>query len=87
MCDTDSVITDAKLNDYPDLMEEFMWDGCGVAAPATVSSPPSKPSNTTPVMAMAITHPVPRNLRVEAIILTGGEKNGSNGYYYLGWEC
>ena len=29
MCDTDSVITDAKLNDYPDLMEEFMWDGCG----------------------------------------------------------
>jgi hypothetical protein len=26
MCDTDSVITDAKLNDYPDLMEEFMWD-------------------------------------------------------------
>ena len=31
MCDTDSVITDAKLNDYPDLMEEFMWDGCGDA--------------------------------------------------------
>jgi hypothetical protein len=28
MCDTDSVITDAKLNDYPDLMEEFTWDGC-----------------------------------------------------------
>jgi hypothetical protein len=21
----------AKLNDYPDLMEEFMWDGCGDA--------------------------------------------------------
>jgi hypothetical protein len=31
MCDTDSVITDAELNDYPDLMEEFMWDGCGDA--------------------------------------------------------
>ena len=31
MCDTDSVITDAKLNDYPDLMEEFMFDGCGDA--------------------------------------------------------
>ena len=31
MCDTDSVITDAKLNDYPDLMEAFMWDGCGDA--------------------------------------------------------
>ena len=31
MCDTDSVVTDAKLNDYPDLMEEFMWDGCGDA--------------------------------------------------------
>jgi hypothetical protein len=31
MCDTDSVITDAKLNDYPDLIEEFMWDGCGDA--------------------------------------------------------
>ena len=31
MCDTDSVITDARLNDYPDLMEEFMWDGCGDA--------------------------------------------------------
>jgi len=30
-CDTDSVITDAKLNDYPDLMNEFMWDGCGDA--------------------------------------------------------
>ena len=25
MCDTDSVITDAKLNDYPELMKEFMW--------------------------------------------------------------
>jgi len=31
MCDTGSVITDAKLNDYPDLMQEFMWDGCGDA--------------------------------------------------------
>jgi hypothetical protein len=31
MCDTDSVITNAKLNDYPDLMKEFMWDGCGDA--------------------------------------------------------
>jgi hypothetical protein len=29
MCDTDSVITDIKLNDFPDLMEEYMWDGCG----------------------------------------------------------
>jgi len=29
MCDTDSVITDAKLNDYPDLMEEFMCEDIG----------------------------------------------------------
>ena len=28
-CDTDSVITDAKLNDYPDLMEEFMCEDIG----------------------------------------------------------
>ena len=27
MCDTDSVITDAKLNDYPDLMKEFVHMG------------------------------------------------------------
>ena len=26
-CDTDSCICDLKLNDYPDLMEEFCWDG------------------------------------------------------------
>lgn len=31
VCDMDSVITDAKLNDCPDLMEEFMRDGCGDA--------------------------------------------------------
>ena len=29
MCDTDSVVTTCKLNDYPDLMDEYMWDGCG----------------------------------------------------------
>jgi len=29
MCDTDSVITNIKLNDYPDLMATYMWDGCG----------------------------------------------------------
>ena len=29
MCDTDSVITDCDLSQYPDLMSEFMWDGCG----------------------------------------------------------
>ena len=29
MCDTDSVITNIKLNDYPDLMAKYMWDGCG----------------------------------------------------------
>jgi hypothetical protein len=28
MCDTDSVITDTKLNDCPNLTEEFMRDGC-----------------------------------------------------------
>ena len=26
-CDTDSCICDLKLNDYPDLMKEFCWDG------------------------------------------------------------
>ena len=25
-CDTDSVITNIKLNDYPDLMNEYMWE-------------------------------------------------------------
>jgi len=30
-CDTDSIMTDCRLSDYPDLMEEFMWDGCGDA--------------------------------------------------------
>ena len=29
MCDTDSVITNIKINDYDDLMEKYMWDGCG----------------------------------------------------------
>ena len=29
MCDTDSVITNLDLSKYPDLMFEFMWDGCG----------------------------------------------------------
>ena len=29
MCDTDSVITNLDLSKYPDLMSEFMWDGCG----------------------------------------------------------
>jgi len=27
--DTDSIITDCNLRNYPDLMERFMWDGCG----------------------------------------------------------
>ena len=27
--DTDSIITDCNLRQYPDLMERFMWDGCG----------------------------------------------------------
>ena len=27
--DTDSVTTNCKIRDYPDLMEKFMWDGCG----------------------------------------------------------
>ena len=31
MCDTDSVITDCKLIDYPELMKKYMWDGCGEA--------------------------------------------------------
>jgi hypothetical protein len=30
-CDTDSIMTDCRLSDYPDLMKEFMWDGCGDA--------------------------------------------------------
>ena len=29
MCDTDSVITDCRLDDFPDLMKEYMPDGCG----------------------------------------------------------
>jgi hypothetical protein len=29
MCDTDSVITDLNISEYPDLMSEYMWDGCG----------------------------------------------------------
>ena len=29
MCDTDSVVCNCKLNDYPELMKKFMWDGCG----------------------------------------------------------
>ena len=29
MCDTDSVITDCDLSEYPDLMSAYMWDGCG----------------------------------------------------------
>ena len=28
-CDTDSCITDIKLCDYPEMMEEFCWDGTG----------------------------------------------------------
>lgn len=31
MCDTDSVITSCKINDYPQLMAKYMWDGCGEA--------------------------------------------------------
>jgi hypothetical protein len=31
MCDTDSIITNIKINDYPDLMGKYMWDGCGDA--------------------------------------------------------
>ena len=31
MCDTDSVITDCKLDDFPDLMQKYMPDGCGKA--------------------------------------------------------
>jgi hypothetical protein len=30
-CDTDSIMTDCNLSKYPDLMAEFMWDGCGDA--------------------------------------------------------
>ena len=30
-CDTDSCICDTKLCDYPELMEEFCWDGTGEA--------------------------------------------------------
>ena len=29
MCDTDSVITNFKLNDHDDMMQKYMWDGCG----------------------------------------------------------
>jgi hypothetical protein len=29
--DTDSLITDCNLRQYPDLMEQFMWDGEGKA--------------------------------------------------------
>jgi len=29
MCDTDSVITDLNISVHPDLMSEYMWDGCG----------------------------------------------------------
>ena len=29
MCDTDSVITDLNISEFPDLMYEYMWDGCG----------------------------------------------------------
>ena len=29
MCDTDSIITNIKINDHPDLMREYIWDGCG----------------------------------------------------------
>jgi hypothetical protein len=28
-CDTDSIICDINLNDYPELKEEFQWDGKG----------------------------------------------------------
>jgi hypothetical protein len=28
-CDTDSCICDLKLNDFPDMMKEFCWDGTG----------------------------------------------------------
>jgi hypothetical protein len=28
-CDTDSCICDLKLNDYPEMMKEFCWDGNG----------------------------------------------------------
>ena len=28
-CDTDSCICDLKLNDYPEMMDEFCWDGTG----------------------------------------------------------
>jgi len=27
--DTDSIITDCNIRKYPDLLEKFMWDGCG----------------------------------------------------------
>lgn len=27
--DTDSIITDCCIKNYPDLMENYMWDGCG----------------------------------------------------------
>jgi hypothetical protein len=28
-CDTDSIICDININDYPELKEEFQWDGNG----------------------------------------------------------
>jgi DNA polymerase elongation subunit (family B) len=27
--DTDSIITDCNIRKFPDLMQRFMWDGCG----------------------------------------------------------
>ena len=29
MNDTDSIITDCNISKYPDLMQNYMWDGCG----------------------------------------------------------
>lgn len=29
MNDTDSIITDCNISKYPELMENYMWDGCG----------------------------------------------------------
>ena len=29
MCDTDLVITALNISEYPHLMSEYMWDGCG----------------------------------------------------------
>ena len=29
MCDTDSVVCNLDLNDYPDIKKRYQWDSCG----------------------------------------------------------